>query len=151
MQFFPRFIDAARRSLERLDTMEWLHGMCIANGIARLFAAAGVVAFFGCATQGSGDTYDAFLQRIAADCKPLIIGSDNMGEAITFNGVGALPVNYTNFLTKTEALYRGGISPQIYRDSLTAFVGTGSYNARSFDCIVAHLPSGASGGTAPAK
>jgi hypothetical protein len=125
--------------------------MPIMNSVARLLAVTGVVASFGCATQAGGDTYDAFLQRIAADCKPLIIGSDNMGEAITFNGVGAIPVNYTNFLTKTEALYRGGISPQIYRDSLTAFVGTGSYNARSFDCVIAHLPSGAAGGATPAK
>ena len=121
------------------------------NRAPRLLAVTAVVACLGCATHAGGDTYDAFLQRIAAECKPLIIGGDNMGEAITFNGVGAMPVNYTNFLTKTEALYRGGISPQVYRDSLTAFVGTGSYNARSFDCIIAHLPSGASAGAAPAK
>jgi len=119
--------------------------------VSRFLAVTVAVVCSGCATQGSGDTYDAFLQKIAADCKPLIIGSDNMGEAIIFNGVGAIPVNYTNFLSKTEALYRGGISPQIYRDSLTAFVGTGSYNARSFDCIMAHLPNTASGGAAPPK
>ena len=94
-----------------------------------------------CASPGSGDGYTAFLQKIAVDCKPLIIGSDDMGQAIVFNGLGATPDHYNNFIDKTEALYRGGLSPQIYRESLTAFVGAGSSNQRSFDCIVAHLPA----------
>ena len=72
---------------------------------------------------------------------PLIIGSDNMGQAIAQNGLGAIPENYNNFLGKTRALYGGAISPQIYRDSLTSFVGGGTYNQRSFDCIVARLPA----------
>ena len=84
--------------------------------------------------------YNAFLGRIAADCKPLIIGSDDMGQAIVFNGLGAIPENYNNFLGKTSALYNGTISPQLYRDSLTTFIGSGTYNQRSFDCIIAHLP-----------
>jgi hypothetical protein len=109
------------------------------------------LALFGCATPGSGDGYNAFLQTIAADCKPLIIGSENFGEAITFNGLGANPEHYNNFLAKTSALYNGGISQQVYRDSLTAFIGAGSNNARSFDCIVAHLPVSSKAGAAPAK
>ena len=32
------------------------------------------------------------------------------------------------------------IPPAIYRSSLNNFLGSGSSNDRSFDCIVAHLP-----------
>ena len=87
------------------------------------------------------DGYNAFLERIAAECKPLIIGSDNIGQAIVFNGLGAIPENYNNFLGRTRALYTGAISPQIYRDSLTTFLGSGTYNQRSFDCIIGRLPA----------
>jgi len=89
------------------------------------------------------DGFNPFLQTIATQCRPLIIGSDDMGQAITFNGLGAIPEHYNIFVNKTEALYRGGISPQIYQESLTAFVGAGSSNERSINCIVAHLPKGA--------
>jgi hypothetical protein len=84
--------------------------------------------------------YNAFLNRIATDCTPLIIGSDNIGQAIVFNGLGAKPDNYTNFLGQTSALYSGSIPPEVYRNSLTNFLGGGTSNGRSFDCIVAHLP-----------
>jgi hypothetical protein len=104
----------------------------------------------GCATPAGEENFSAFLQRIAADCKPLVIGSDNMGQAIVFNGLGAIPEHYNSFLAKTEALYNGTISPKVYRDSLTAFVGAGSSNQRSFDCIEAHLPAKPSGAAAPA-
>ena len=102
---------------------------------------AATLALAACASnQGKEDGYNAFLDRIAAECKPLIIGSDDMGQAIVFNGLGAIPENYNNFLGKTSALYNGTISPQLYRDSLTTFIGSGTYNQRSFDCIIAHLP-----------
>ena len=84
--------------------------------------------------------YNGFLQRIAADCKPLVIGSDNIGQAITFNGLGAKPENYNNFLSQTSALYNGSIPATAYRNSLNSFLGGGSANERSFDCIEAHLP-----------
>ena len=125
--------------------------MSITNNVVRLVAVIAVVASPGCATQGSGDGFSAFLQKIASDCKPLIIGSDDIGQAIVFNGLGAMPEHFNSFLAKTDALYHGGISQQVYRDSLTAFVGTGSYNARSFDCIVAHLLGSPTAGPAPAK
>lgn len=110
-----------------------------------------ILAVSGCATRGSSDGYNAFLLKIAADCKPLIIGGDDIGQAIVFNGLGATAEHYNSFLSKTDALFHGGLPQQIYRDSLTAFIGTGSYNNHSFDCIVAHLPSGATPGAAPGK
>jgi hypothetical protein len=84
--------------------------------------------------------FSSFLSQLARECKPLIIGSDDMGQAIVFNGLGALPENYNNFLNKTQALYVGAIPADVYRDSLTAFLGSGSYNARSFSCIIDHVP-----------
>jgi len=94
-----------------------------------------------CASNPGGDGFDAFLQKIAADCKPLIIGNDNMGQAIMFNGLGANPDNYNNFLSQTKALYAGSIPASTYRAALTSFVGTGSATQRSLDCIEAHLPT----------
>jgi hypothetical protein len=84
--------------------------------------------------------FSNFLNQLARECKPLIIGSDDLGQAIVFNGLGAQPENYNNFLNKTQALYAGAIPADIYRDSLTAFIGSGSYNERSFSCIIDHVP-----------
>ena len=95
------------------------------------------------------DEYSAFLTQLAKDCKPLIIGSDDMGMAIIFNGLGALPENYNNFLGRTQSLYTGALAPEIYRDSLTAFIGSGTYNDKSFGCIIAHVPKKAA--AAPAR
>ena len=105
-------------------------------------AALMLSAIVGCASNASQkDAYNAFLERIANECKPLIIGSDNLGQAIVFNGLGASHENYNNFLGKTSALYFGSMSQQVYRESLTTFIGSGTYNQQSFDCIVAHLPA----------
>jgi hypothetical protein len=93
-----------------------------------------------CATKSAKSAYSTFLEQIAQECKPLIIGSDDYSQAIIFNGPGADPDNYNNFLSKTQALFNGGIPPDIYRSSLTAFIGGGTYNDRSFNCIMAHLP-----------
>ena len=94
-----------------------------------------------CATNSTQNKdFSSFLSQIAQECKPLVIGSDNYTQAITFNGLGADPENYNNFLNKTQTLYNGGIPPDIYRSTLTAFIGSGTYNDRSFNCIIAHLP-----------
>jgi hypothetical protein len=53
------------------------------------------VAFFALAaaacasSRAKEDGYNALLQKIAADCKPLIIGNDNLGQAIVLTGLGA--------------------------------------------------------------
>lgn len=112
------------------------------NGISvRMMAVVTLaLATASCATNSQESGFNAFLQTIAADCKPLIIGSDNIGQAIVFNGLGAQPENYNNFLGQTKALYNGSIPATAYRNALNSFLGGGSYNDRSFDCIVAHLP-----------
>ena len=95
----------------------------------------------GCASTATQSAFQTFLQKIAVECKPLIIGSDDIGQAITFNGLGAVPEHYNNFLGQTSALFGGSISPDTYRASLDAFLGSGSYNRRSFDCIFGQLPA----------
>jgi len=86
--------------------------------------------------------YNAFLKQIAAECKPLIIGRDDIGRGISNSGgLGVDPDNYHKFLSYTSRLYRGTLSEPEYRRSLTAFLGAGSYNRKSFDCIAAHLPA----------
>ena len=118
--------------------------MTKAPAVTGAILVAATLAMAACASDpGRADGYNAFLDKIAAECKPLIIGGDDLGKAIVFNGLGALPENYNNFIGKTRALYGGTISPQLYRDSLTAFLGGGTYNQRSFDCIVVHLPPAA--------
>ncbi len=93
-----------------------------------------------CATPAEKAANEAFLDKIAEECKPLIIGSENLGQALNSNGVGADPDKYHDFLTATKALYYGNIPPAVYRNSLTAQLGGGSYNEHSFNCIVSHLP-----------
>ena len=113
--------------------------------VASLLALAAV----SCASSPQEEAYDAFLNKIAADCEPLIIGSDNVGQAIVFNGLGASNDNYTSFLRATSALYEGSMSPAIYRKTLTDNLGGGTYNERSFNCIIAHLPENRAGAPAP--
>lgn len=88
---------------------------------------------------GSGADYDVFLKRIAADCKPLIIGRDHMSQAILHAGMGVNVKNYHAFLSYTSRLYRGTLSELEYRRSLAAFLGAGGHNGPSSDCIAAHL------------
>ncbi len=116
--------------------------------VAIAVLALGVVACTSNPVNAPG--YDRFLNTIAADCKPLIIGTDDMGQAITQNGVGAKPENYSNFRSSTSALYSGGISPAVYQNKLTALLGSGDSNQRAFDCIFAHLPQAKAAGPAPA-
>jgi hypothetical protein len=109
---------------------------CVRAMVAAMLGMATV----SCASNSQESGFNAFLQTIATECKPLIIGSDNIGQAIIFNGPGAQPDNYNNFLGQTKALYNGSIPATVYRNSLNSFLGGGSSNERSFNCIIAHLP-----------
>ncbi len=118
--------------------------------IPSIMASLLALAVVSCAFNSPQETsYNAFLNRIAADCDPLIIGSDNVGQAIVYNGLGANNDNYTTFLRATEAVYEGSMSPAVYRKTLTDNLGGGSYNERSYNCIIAHLPENRAG--APAQ
>lgn len=108
---------------------------------AMLLAVAGFAA--GCApdavrnTQATG--FNAYLNTLATVCKPLIIGSAGLAEMIQYNSV--MNQDYTYFVDNTSRLYYNAISPDSYRQALTAFLGPGSYNDASFSCIFANLPA----------
>jgi hypothetical protein len=87
----------------------------------------------------SNADYNAFLTLIATNCKSLIIGRDNIGQALLHSGMGVDVDNYHKFLSYTSRLYRGTLSEPEYRRSLTAFLGAGTYNSRSYDCIATQL------------
>jgi hypothetical protein len=84
--------------------------------------------------------YNAFLQKIAAECKPLVIGTDNFSQAIIFNGEGADPSHYGIFLDRTKALYNGGLSAKEFRDSISLGADGGKFSDKAIECIINHVP-----------
>jgi hypothetical protein len=84
--------------------------------------------------------YNAFLQKIAAECKPLVIGNDDFGQAIVFNGQGAESNHWGIFLSRTQALYSGGMSAKEFHDSYSLGAEGGKYSDKSIQCIIAHVP-----------
>lgn len=83
--------------------------------------------------------YNGYLKKIGAVCKPLIIGSKDIGEALRLETLG--DTNYDFFLDKTSQLYYNRISPADYRQNLNSFFGTGSYNNSAYDCLLNNLPA----------
>jgi hypothetical protein len=82
--------------------------------------------------------YNAFLNRIAASCKPLLIGSRDMSEKILGNQ-SSDDSNYNYFLDLTSQLYYGKVAPDTYRSGISGFLGGGADTNRSIDCILATL------------
>jgi hypothetical protein len=116
--------------------------------------ACGVGMLAGCAPdtmnniQATG--YNAFLNRIATSCKPMMIGSRDMSEKILGNQ-SSDDSNYNYFLDLTSQLYYGKVSPDAYRSGVSGFLGGGADTNRSLDCILATLygERAKSGGTLP--
>ena len=84
--------------------------------------------------------YNAFLQKIAVECKPLVIGNDNFSQAIIFNGQGADPSNYAIFLDRTKALFNGGLAPKEFRNSISLGADGGKFSDKAIECIINHVP-----------
>ena len=82
--------------------------------------------------------FNGYLDTLAANCRPLVIGSADVG-AWLFNK-GSSDPSYSYFLDLTSRLYYGSVSPDAYRSGLGAFLGPGSTNAQAFACIFANLP-----------
>ncbi len=93
--------------------------------------------------------YNAFLNKIATACSPLLIGSRDMSYKILHND-SSDDSNYNYFLDLTSQLYYGKASPEVYRSGISGFLGGGADTNRSLDCIMANLTSTrASTGGAP--
>jgi hypothetical protein len=82
--------------------------------------------------------FNGYLKHIGAVCKPLIIGSRDIGEALRMQNAGDNTYDY--FIDVTSKLYYNRISPAAYRENLNAFFGTGNYNNAAYDCILGNLP-----------
>jgi hypothetical protein len=86
----------------------------------------------------SAPEFNAFLNRIAAACRPLLLGSQDMGYAIE-HGAALGNDNYSYFLDMTSRLYYGRIDADAYRSGITGFLGPGADTLRSLDCILGNL------------
>jgi hypothetical protein len=82
--------------------------------------------------------FNAYFKQLATACKPLLIGSEDVGQWIQFNDMGNNDYNY--FLDTTSKLYYNRLSPAGYRQAVEGFFGAGTPNNRSFDCIFRTLP-----------
>jgi hypothetical protein len=87
-------------------------------------------------TQATG--FNAYIKKLGEVCRPLLIGDADVGEWIRMNSMGV--DNYNYFIDVTSKLYYNRLSPAGYRQAVTGFLGAGSSNERSFDCIIGNLP-----------
>jgi hypothetical protein len=112
------------------------------NRVLCLLAAAGACALAACApdavTNIRATGFNAFLNQIATSCKPLLIGSRDIGYAIQHESTGN-DDKYNYFLDLTSQLYYGRTSPEAYRSGISGFLGGGSDTNRSLDCIMSNL------------
>jgi hypothetical protein len=112
-----------------------------ALGGAAILLASAILAV-GCApdsvrsVQATG--FNAYMKQLPTACRPLIIGSQDIGNQIMMNDMGDNDYNY--FVDVTSRLYYNRISPDSYRQALVGFFGAGTPNDRSFDCIFRTLP-----------
>ncbi len=124
-------------------------------GVLALALACAVGVLSGCAPEAWNNVqatgYDAFLNKIATSCSPLMIGSRDMSFKILHND-SSDDSNYNYFLDLTSQLYYGRTSPEAYRSGISGFLGGGADTTRSLDCIMANLREqrAKSGGAPPA-
>jgi hypothetical protein len=102
-----------------------------------LFAAA----LAGCAPEAMNNRqateFNAFLDRIATACQPLVIGSRDIGQDIRRGR--SFGDDYDYFLDLTSRLYYGQITEGAYRSGITGFFGPGATTNAALDCIVANV------------
>jgi len=87
---------------------------------------------------GQAAGFNAYLREVGQACRPLLIGSADVGEWIRLNAMGN--DDYTYFVDVTSKLYYNRLDAAGYRQAVVGFFGAGSSNERSFDCIFRHLP-----------
>jgi hypothetical protein len=105
-------------------------------------AVLGTMLATGCApdsvrsVQATG--FNAYIKQLPTSCKPLLIGSEDLGQQIIMSDMGNNDYNY--FLDVTSKLYYNRMSQQSYRQAVVGFFGAGTYNEASFNCIFRTLP-----------
>jgi hypothetical protein len=115
----------------------------LALRLAGITAAATLaVAIAGCApdTVRSAEAtgFNAYMKKLGQVCQPLLIGGADVGEWIRMNDMSVN--NYNYFVDVTSKLYYNRLTQESYRQAVVGFLGPGSSNDRSFDCIFRNLP-----------
>jgi hypothetical protein len=102
-----------------------------------------LIALAGCAPDAVTNKYatgfNAFLDAIAVQCKPLMIGSYDMTYRLQRQGIYGDDFNY--FFDATSQLYYQRSTPADYRSAINGFFGAGATTNRGIDCIIANLPA----------
>jgi hypothetical protein len=106
-------------------------------------ATAMLAILCGCApdsvTNRQATGFNAYLDQIAVQCKPLMIGQYDMTYRLTNKGIYGDDFNY--FFDLTSQLFYQRTSPAAYRSGVNGFFGGGATTDRSIDCIIATLPA----------
>jgi hypothetical protein len=101
------------------------------------------IAAVGCApdsvTNRQATGFNGYLDTLANDCRPLVIGPYNVGGWLTMRGSD--DPNYNYFFNMTSRLYYGTVSQAEYQEGVGSFLGPGSTNGQAFACIFANLTS----------
>jgi hypothetical protein len=104
---------------------------------------AAIAALGGCApdsvTNKSAIGFNAYLDLIAAACKPLMIGEYDMTYRLQQKGIYGDDFNY--FFDATSRLYYQRITPADYRSAINGFFGAGATTNGGIDCIIDNLPA----------
>jgi len=115
----------------------------VAFRCTRWLATAAVAVLCGCApdavTNRQATGFNEYLDQVAIQCKPLMIGRYDMTYRLTNRGVYDDDFNY--FFDLTSKLYYQRTSPAAYRSGINGFFGGGTTTDRSIDCIIATLPA----------
>ena len=102
-----------------------------------------IVVLGGCAPDAVTNRYatgfNAYLDTIAAACKPLMVGQYDMTYRLQQKGIYGDDFNY--FFDATSQLYYQRKTPADYRSSINGFFGGGTTTDSSIDCIIANLPA----------
>ena len=111
--------------------------------LASWFATAAIVALCGCAPDSISNRqatgFNAYLDQVAVQCKPLMVGSYDMTYRLTNKGIYGDDFNY--FFDLTSKLYYQRTTPEQYRSGINGFFGGGATTNGSIDCIIATLPA----------
>jgi hypothetical protein len=111
--------------------------------LRRAAFAAAALGLVGCAPDAVNNRaatgFNGFLDTIAVQCKPLMIGSYDMTERLQRKGIYGDDYNY--FFDATSQLYYQRKGPDEYRSAINGFFGGGATTNRGIDCIIANLPT----------
>ena len=108
-----------------------------------LLVIAASVALTGCApdamTRKPATDFNAYLDRIAVACKPMMLGKYDMSYRLQQKDMYDDDANY--FMDLTSRLFYQAVTPESYESGINGFFGGGATTNRSIDCIIVNLPA----------